>query len=130
MYDEDNDNRKFWLAAVWTAFWLSWIVILFVIAISPAQALHDTGAYVPQPPARYDRLPDNYRVKHVKIMALRFTCRNMEAVGCAVHSPLLVAGKLTPCIVLVPSDAYLHLTDQIIRHEFGHCNGWHKSHPK
>ncbi len=119
----DNDNRKVWFAAVWVTFWLSWIVILFVIATSEASATHDKN-FIPQPPAHYTGLPKNFVVRDVKLETLRIVCRDNNAVGCSMRYV-----KDRACIILLPSDYDPHLRQQTLTHEFGHCNGWPRDHP-
>lgn len=127
MFDSNDDKvARMWTVAVRCTLILSSIIMLAVFA-SEAHAVHDK-MFVPQPPAQYDRLPLNFIIQKVPIELIRFRCKLETAVGCAVQSKLLISGKPVPCLILVPEEAH-HMIDQILRHEFGHCNGWPPNHP-
>lgn len=121
-YDNDNDHSKMWAAAVWTTFWLSCLIGIFVIAVADARAGHDKS-YIEQPPVRYAYTPSSYAVRVITLKELRILCLDTTAVGCS----LLYENKA--CMIILPVDYDPHLFDQIVTHEYGHCNGWPAHHP-
>lgn len=132
-YDNDNDHHKMWVAAVWTTFWLSWIVLLFVYAVSEPQAHEPQPVFtekvdthfVPQPPEQYEGVPENFRMFFVPRTMVNEICEKTAAIGCSVRWP---AYPKRPCLVFISENAG-GLTWQTITHEYGHCNGWPANHP-
>lgn len=129
MDERDERVSDMWRAAVRATIAFCLIIVLAVlVSAGRAEAMH-LKYEVPKPPARFDRLPGNYVIHEVSLESLRSTCGHGQAVGCALMPQLIVSSKKRACIILVPKNAYLHLRNQIIRHEFGHCNGWPPNHP-
>lgn len=98
--------------------WLIATIVSFSLT-APANAVSGL------PPARFDYVP---RVKPI-IMRLPANeigtyCRP-RAVGCATN--VLAGPHKGRCLVYIaigPSE------DLILRHEYGHCNGWPADHPR
>ena len=114
-----EEEEEFWRCWKACAIVIGFAMLLLLVTVSFAEA----RSYVAQPPAKYDRLPVNYEIRHVHPYVIQLRCRSLKAIACA-GVPKDPLGK---CIILLP---YKHpLMSQLLTHEFGHCNGWPASHP-
>jgi len=117
-----NDNRhaKTWAAFLWTFLAMAVLILFCSFVWTDRRAAR---GFIMQPPAQYTGVPTNYEERHVNLMTIRFVCRNMRAIACAMM-PTVNRAK---CIVLLPPEHWL--MEELRSHEHGHCNGWPAGHP-
>jgi hypothetical protein len=70
------------------------------------------------PPPQYDYVPESFEVRHVPMNQIRDFC-GTHAAGCA-------AVKEHKCFIILPPRELFSAAayERVLRHEYGHCNGW------
>jgi hypothetical protein len=125
MRDDEDDDRG---TGVFRWIFLAWLAAAFLLVWGVWSFAADNPALL-MPPAVYDRKPALTPiikiVKKVSAICHSEATEGLLIVGCMI-------GRTVPegrCFIEVLDKAPVPRSD-ILRHEYGHCNGWPAGHPR